>query len=78
MIKIEDNKIEMALYIIDLKIANMIKNNQEKDYKKFQEKIERLKEEKKKIYNNDKEIIDKVLNIYLEEIKIIKGENSGK
>lgn len=69
MIKIEENKIDLALYIINLKIADTIKNNQEKDYKKFQEKIEILKEEKKKIYNNDKEIIDKVLNIYLEEIK---------
>lgn len=69
MIKIEENKIDLALYIINLKIADTIKNNKEKDYKKFQEKIEILKEEKKKIYNNDKEIIDKVLNIYLEEIK---------
>lgn len=69
MIKIEENKIDLALYVINLKIADTIKNNKETDYKKFQEKIDKLNEEKNKIYNNDKETIEKVLKIYLEEVK---------
>lgn len=69
MIKIEENKIDLALYVLNLKIADTIKNNKETDYKKFQEKIDKLNEEKNKIYNNDKETIEKVLKIYLEEVK---------
>lgn len=69
MIKIEENKIELALYVINLKIADTIKNNKEKDYKKFKEILEILIDEKAKIYNNDKETIDKVLDIYLREVK---------
>lgn len=69
MVKIEENKIDLALYVMNLKIAETIKNNKENDYKKFQENIEKLKEEKNKIYNKDKQTIDKVLDIYLNEIK---------
>lgn len=69
MIKIEENKIELALYVINLKIADTIKNNKEKDYKKFKEILEILIDERVKIYNNDKETIDKVLDIYLREVK---------
>lgn len=69
MVKIEENKIDLALYVINLKIAETLKNNKENDYKKFQEKIEKLKEEKNKIYNKDKETINKVLDVYLNEIK---------
>ena len=69
MIKIKGNKVELALYVINLKIANEIKNNTEENYEKFKNKINILNKEKEEIYKNNEEIIGKVLNTYLEEIK---------
>ena len=75
MIKIEDNKFDLALYVINLKIADTIKNNKEKDYNKFKTELTKLTDEKRRIYKNDKEIINKVLNVYLEEIR---GDKIGE
>lgn len=69
MIIIEKDKIELALYIIELKKAQMIKNNNETSYKDFKDKIEILAEEKKEIYKQNEEVINKVLTQYLEEVK---------
>lgn len=69
MIKIKENKVELALYVINLKIANEIKNNTEENYEKFKNKINILNKEKEEIYKNNEKIIGKVLNTYLEEIK---------
>ena len=63
------NRKELALYIINLKIADSIKNNTEKDFEKFNKKIEELNNEKNEIYNDNEDTIEKVLTIYLEEIK---------
>lgn len=60
---------ELALYVINLKIANEIKNNTEENYEKFKNKINILNKEKEEIYKNNEKIIGKVLNTYLEEIK---------
>ncbi|CCZ18403.1 MAG: hypothetical protein Q4C11_05905 [Clostridium sp.] len=68
MIKIEE-KIDLAMYVINLKIAKAIKENEEKDYEAFKTKIEKLTDEKREIYKGNQEIINKVLNVYLEEIK---------
>ena len=68
MIKIEE-KIDLAMYVINLKIAKAIKENEEKDYEAFKTKIEKLTDEKREIYKRNQEIINKVLNVYLEEIK---------
>ena len=68
MIKIEE-KIDLAMYVINLKIAKAIKENEEKDYEEFKTKIEKLTDEKREIYKGNQEIINKVLNVYLEEIK---------
>ena len=62
-------KVEVALEIIQLKIVHFIKNNKEKDVNKFREQLSILTKERDKIYENDKETIDKVYNVYLEEIK---------
>lgn len=62
-------KVEVALEIIQLKIVHFIKNNKEKDVNKFREQLNILTRERDKIYENDKETIDKVYNVYLEEIK---------
>lgn len=68
MIKIEE-KIDLAMYVINLKIAKAIKENEEKDYEAFKTKIEKLTDEKRELYKGNQEIINKVLNVYLEEIK---------
>lgn len=65
----DELKVEVALEIIQLKIVHFIKNNKEKDVNKFREQLNVLTRERDKIYENDKETIDKVYNVYLEEIK---------
>ena len=65
----DELKVEVALEIIQLKIVHFIKNNKEKDVNKFREQLNILTRERDKIYKNDKETIDKVYNVYLEEIK---------
>ena len=57
------------MYVINLRIAKAIKENEEKDYEAFKTKIEKLTDEKREIYKGNQEIINKVLNVYLEEIK---------
>lgn len=69
----DELKVEVALEIIELKIVHFIKNNKEKNVNKFKEKLNMLTQERDKIYELDKETIDKVYNVYLEEIK-----NEGK
>ncbi len=65
----EDLRVEIALEIIQLKIVQFIKNNKEKNVEKFTKKLRQLTEERDKIYDLDVETIDKVYNLYLEEIK---------
>lgn len=69
VIKIEERRIELALYVINLKIADTIKNNKEENYEKFKQTINLLTKEKEEIYKHNDEVINKVLNIYLEEVK---------
>ncbi len=69
----DKNKIELAIYLINLKIAKETKEFKEKDYNSYKSKIIKLKEEKEEIYKNNKEIIEKVINIYGNELK-----NGGK
>lgn len=64
-----DNKKELALYVINFKIAKTIKENEEKNFDKFQEKIKNLKLEKAQVYENNAEIIEKIISEYLPEIK---------
>lgn len=65
----EEEKVELALHIIELKKAKMIKENNEKTYEDFKRKIEMLTKEKQEIYKGNQEVIHKVLTQYLEEIK---------
>lgn len=62
-------RIELAVNIINLKIAKEIKENKEKEYSKFKEKIISLEDERNQIYLENEEIINKVLTKYLEEVK---------
>ena len=62
-------QIELAINIINLKIAKEIKENKEKEYDKFKEKIVKLENERNQIYLGNKEIINKVMEKYLKEVK---------
>ena len=69
----DELRVEVALEIIELKIVHLIKNNKEKDLEKFKEQLNTLVAERDKIYELDEDTINKVYNVYLEEIK--KKEN---
>ncbi|MDO5011849.1 MAG: hypothetical protein Q4E31_13560 [Intestinibacter bartlettii] len=62
-------QVELAINIINLKIAKEIKENKEKEYDKFKEKIVKLENERNQIYLGNKEIINKVMEKYLKEVK---------
>ena len=61
---------ELALYILERKKANMIKNENDGDFQKFKKKMEILTKEKQEIYNGNEEVIQKVFTQYLKEVKI--------
>lgn len=61
---------ELAIEIINLKIAKGIKENKEKNYFTFREKILSLENERKEIYLSNQEVIDKVLTKYLNEVRM--------
>lgn len=60
---------ELALHVIELKKAQIIKNNRKKSYKDLKTEIEILIKEKQEIYKQNEEVINKVLDKYLEEVK---------
>lgn len=61
---------ELAIEVINLKIAKGIKENKEKNYFTFREKILSLENERKEIYLSNQEVIDKVLTKYLNEVRM--------
>ena len=65
----DELKVEIAIEIIERKIISFIKNNKEKNISIFREKLNALIEERDKIYDLDEEKINKVYDVYLEEIK---------
>ena len=69
MIKIEEYKTDLALEIINIKIADELKNGESKSYEELKEKISVLKQYREEIYKNNKEIIDKIIDEYRKEIK---------
>ena len=64
-----DNRKELALYVINLKIADSIKNNKEKDFGKCRKNMQVLYDEKDQIYKDNDKVIEKILTVYLEEFK---------
>lgn len=69
LIIIEEDRIELALHVIELKKAQMIKNNSKKSYKDLKAEIDILIKEKQEVYKQNEEVINKVLAKYLEEVK---------
>lgn len=64
----EEYRMELALQIIQIKIAEFIKNYKGKDKKEFIETVRSLKKERMEIYRLNKAVMDKVFNVYLKEI----------
>ncbi len=60
-------KIELAIYVIDLKISDLIRSA--KSYQVLQDSITLLKKEKEQIYNQDEETLNKVLTQYLNDVR---------
>ena len=58
-------KLEVAIEIMASKIADMTR----KGYDLDSEEMKKLLEEKKEIYQCKKEVLDKILNVYGEELK---------
>ena len=65
----DEIKVELAIEIMQLKIVHFIKNYKGNDKKEFEETLKMLINEREKVYNLDEETINKVYDIYLEEIK---------
>lgn len=58
-------KLEVAIEIMASKIADMTR----KGYDLDSEEMKKLLEEKKEMYQCKKEVLDKILNVYGEELK---------
>ena len=65
----DELKVEIALEIIQKKIISLLKSNKDVDADTAKETLKTLVEEREKIYNLDEETIEKVYNIYLDEVK---------
>ena len=65
----DELKVEIALEIIQRIIVSLLKSNKDVDVDTAKETLKTLVEEREKIYNLDEETIEKVYNIYLDEVK---------
>ena len=65
----DELKVEIALEIIQRKVVSLLKSNKDVDVDTAKETLKTLVEEREKIYNLDEETIEKVYNIYLDEVK---------
>ncbi len=65
----DESKVELAIDIMQRKIAHFIRNNKETNLENFKEQLQQLIEEEEKVYELDEETIQKVYEIYLKEIK---------
>ena len=65
----DELRVEIALDIIQRKIVHLLENNKGKDISLVKEELKTLVEEREKIYELDKTTINKVYDVYLEEIE---------
>ncbi len=65
----EEFKVELAIDIMQRKIAHFIKNNKEKNVEIFKNELQKLTQEEEKIYELDEDTIEKVYEVYLQELK---------
>lgn len=69
-VKIDTNKIDTALYVMDLKIADTLRKNTHRKYSDLRDELVVLKQEKMQIYKNNEQVINKVLNQYIKDVKL--------
>lgn len=72
----DELNVELAIDIMQRKIAHFIRNHQETDFKTFKEELQKLSKEEEKIYELDEETIEKVYQVYLKDLK--EGSRNGK
>lgn len=65
----DELKLELAIDIMQRKIAQFIRNNKEKNLEIFKKQLQKLIEEENRIYELDEETINKVYQVYLKELK---------
>ena len=63
----EELKVEVARVISELMVVDFIKNNKEKDFNKYKEKLQKLIEQRDDIYELKQETIDKVYEDFLKK-----------
>ena len=68
MIKI-DNRIELALDVIELKKADLLRNREYKSYEDYKATLQKLNKEKEEVFSQNESVIEKVLTDYLCEVK---------
>ena len=65
----DENNINIALDIMQLKIIDFIKNYKGHDKENFENELKKLIDEREKVFNVDNDTINKVLNVYSKEFK---------
>lgn len=65
----DEIKLDIALDIMNRKIARFIADNKDKNIDTFKEDLKKLLDEENKIYDLDTETINKVFEVYLNEFK---------
>ena len=65
----DENKVDIALDIMQLKIIDFIKNYKGHDKKNFEIELKKLIDEREKVFELDNDVINKVLNEYSKKIK---------
>lgn len=59
-------KVELALEILQSKMANLI-NSKQNSYVDFKNELEEIKEKQNQVYRFNEEIIDEIINTYQKE-----------
>ena len=66
--------LEKAIYILELKMARVLKENQNKNFDEVNKIICNLKEEKRKVYLRDEETIKKGLEEYRKDVREVEED----
>lgn len=64
-----ENNVDIALDIMQLKIIDFIKNYKGHDKENFEKELKKLIDEREKIFDLDNEVINRVLNEYSKKHK---------
>lgn len=65
----DELKVELAIDIMQRRIAQFIRNNKEKDLETFKKQLQKLIKEEEEIYKLDDKAIEKAYQVYLKELK---------